>query len=152
VSWLFSQALVEAFSAERSWAGEPCARLNVMPTAQPFWRSGKPMDASRFSRFGLTSRVSTAAHGEDLAEGLSGVKAIDMLEIQLDNALRYVASIPQSDGSFANDGYPVRRGTAMKLDDFSALVWVHGATTQSGAMQAGLIFSRWRKKFWGFPR
>jgi argonaute-like protein implicated in RNA metabolism and viral defense len=71
----------------------------------------------------------TREEREGLAEGLSGVKAIDMLEIQIDNALRYVASIPQSDGSFANDGYPVRRGTAMKLDDFSALVWVHGATT-----------------------
>ncbi|MFZ0848913.1 MAG: hypothetical protein WAO08_06890, partial [Hyphomicrobiaceae bacterium] len=33
------------------------------------------------------------------------------------------------DGSFDDDNYPVRRGTAMKLDDFSALVWVHGATT-----------------------
>ena len=33
------------------------------------------------------------------------------------------------DGTFDDDNYPVRRGTAMKLDDFSALVWVHGTTT-----------------------
>ena len=34
-----------------------------------------------------------------------------------------------ADGKFDDDNYPVRRGTAMKLDDFTALVWVHGATT-----------------------
>ncbi len=66
---------------------------------------------------------------EGLADGLSGVKHIDMLEIQIDAALRYVASVPNSNGTFDDDNYPVRRGTAMKLDDFSALVWVHGATT-----------------------
>lgn len=66
---------------------------------------------------------------EGLADGLSGVKFIDMLEIQIDNAMRYVASVPTGDGEFDDDNYPVRRGTAMKLDDFSALVWVHGATT-----------------------
>lgn len=66
---------------------------------------------------------------DGLADGLSGVKHIDMLEIQIDHALRYVASVPKSDGSFDDDSYPVRRGTAMKLDDFTALIWVHGATT-----------------------
>lgn len=71
----------------------------------------------------------TSAEREGLAEGLSGVKSIDMLEIQIDNALRYVASVPKTDGSFDDDGYPVRRGTAMKLDDYTALLWVHGATT-----------------------
>lgn len=64
MSWLFSQAVVEAYSEERSWDGEPCAQLNVMPTAQPFWRNGKPMDASRLSRFGLTSQLLTADRGE----------------------------------------------------------------------------------------
>jgi len=66
---------------------------------------------------------------EGLADGLSGVKFVDLLEIQIDNALRYVASVPTGNGTFDDDNYPVRRGTAMKLDDFSALVWVHGATT-----------------------
>jgi len=40
-----------------------------------------------------------------------------------------LASMPKGDGAVTEDGYPVRRGTAMKLDDYSALVWVHGATT-----------------------
>jgi argonaute-like protein implicated in RNA metabolism and viral defense len=66
---------------------------------------------------------------EGLIEGLSGVAQIDMIEIQIDNALRFVASVPKSDGTIDEDNYPVRRGTAMRLDDFTALVWVHGATT-----------------------
>jgi hypothetical protein len=66
---------------------------------------------------------------EGLAEGLSGVNHIDMLEIQIDDALRYVASIAGRDGKVDEDNYPVRRGTVMKLDDHSALLWVHGATT-----------------------
>ena len=88
------------------------------------------------ARFKLPERVVlhkrthfTKDEREGLADGLSGVSRIDMLEIQIDNALRYVASVPTRDGSFDDDNYPVRRGTAMKLDDFSALVWVHGATT-----------------------
>jgi hypothetical protein len=66
---------------------------------------------------------------EGLADGLTGVRNIDMLEIQIDSALRYVASVTGRDGRVDEDNYPVLRGTAMKLDDFSALLWVHGATT-----------------------
>jgi len=66
---------------------------------------------------------------EGLLEGLNGVAAIDMLEIQEDHALRYVASMPRRDGTIDEDNYPVRRGTVMKLDDFTSLMWVHGATT-----------------------
>lgn len=66
MSWLFSRALVEEFSPEKCSGGEPCAQLNVMPTAHPFWRRGKTMDASSLSRSGLTSVVLTDAHGEEL--------------------------------------------------------------------------------------
>ena len=66
---------------------------------------------------------------EGFRGGLNGVARIDMLEVQIDHALRYVASVQKSDGTFDEDNFPVRRGTAMKLDDYSALLWVHGATT-----------------------
>jgi hypothetical protein len=66
MSWLFSRVLVEAFWGGTSSDGEQCAQLNVMPTAHLFWHRDKPMDASRFSRFGLTSRPLTADRGEDL--------------------------------------------------------------------------------------
>ena len=49
--------------AATSSGGEPCAQLSVMPTAQPFWRSRRPMGACRFSRFGLTLQLLTADHG-----------------------------------------------------------------------------------------
>jgi hypothetical protein len=65
---------------------------------------------------------------EGLLDGLGGVAAIDMLEIQEEHALRYVASVARSDGTIDEDNYPIRRGTVMKLDDFTALLWVHGAT------------------------
>jgi hypothetical protein len=64
---------------------------------------------------------------EGLLDGLGGVSAIDMLEIQVDSALRYVASRVKN-GKVDEDNYPVRRGTVLKLDDFAAQLWVHGAT------------------------
>jgi hypothetical protein len=66
MSWLFSQALVAASSVDICSDGEPCAQLNVMPTAQPFWRNDKTMEPSRLSRFGLTLRLLTERDGEDL--------------------------------------------------------------------------------------
>jgi hypothetical protein len=66
MSWLFSRALVEAFSAVTCSDGEPYAQLNVMPIAHPFWRNDKTMEFSRLSRFGLTYRVLTESHGEAL--------------------------------------------------------------------------------------
>jgi argonaute-like protein implicated in RNA metabolism and viral defense len=64
---------------------------------------------------------------EGLLDGLGGIAAIDMLEIQTHHALRYVASMTHWDGTIDEDNYPVRRGTVMKLDGFTALLWVHGA-------------------------
>jgi hypothetical protein len=69
------------------------------------------------------------AEREGLRAGLSGVKSIDMLEIHIDNALRYVASVPNRRGGFDEDNFPVRRGTAIQLDHYTALLWVHGVST-----------------------
>ena len=66
MSWLFSQALVEEYSASTSLDGAPCAQLSVMPTPHKFWHNDKTMDASDLSRFGLTSRLLTDAHGAEL--------------------------------------------------------------------------------------
>lgn len=64
MSWLFSQALVEEYSAATFSDGEPSAQWNVMPTPQGFWRNDKMMDASRLSQFGPTLRLLTEQHGE----------------------------------------------------------------------------------------
>ena len=65
---------------------------------------------------------------EGLRDGLAGVDCIEMLEVQVDRALRYVASIQKHDGTSDEDNFPVKRGTVMRLDDYNALLWVHGAT------------------------
>lgn len=64
---------------------------------------------------------------EGLGQGLAGVEEIDMLEIGMDSAMRYVASWFK-DGKHKSDNFPIRRGTTVQLDDFSALTWVHGVT------------------------
>jgi argonaute-like protein implicated in RNA metabolism and viral defense len=61
-----------------------------------------------------------------LIEGLGGVAEVDLLEITVENALRYVASAASG---VEPDNYPVERGTAVRLDDHSALLWVHGVAS-----------------------
>jgi hypothetical protein len=53
----YSQAMVAAYSAASCSDGEPCAPLNVMPTAHKFWRNDKTMAFSKLSQFGLTCKV-----------------------------------------------------------------------------------------------
>jgi hypothetical protein len=65
---------------------------------------------------------------EGLLEGLSGIDAVEMLELQTNSALRYMASFCKN-GQMTVDGFPVKRGTVVKLDDYTALLWVHGVTT-----------------------
>jgi SIR2-like domain len=66
---------------------------------------------------------------QGLREGLSGVSQIEMLEIVIDDTLRYVASAVDSEGRLHEDNYPVRRGSVVRLDDFTAILWVHGVTS-----------------------
>ena len=66
MSWLFSQALVEEYSAAHCSDGEPSAQLNVMPTLHKFWHNDKTIEHSDLSRFGLTSRLLTETRGEEL--------------------------------------------------------------------------------------
>lgn len=79
MSWIFSKAMVEAYGnlpssqgrAVESWAGscsdgEPCAPLNLMPTAHPFLRRGKTTDASNLSRSGQTCSTLTESRGKEL--------------------------------------------------------------------------------------
>nr|WP_244134225.1 hypothetical protein [Burkholderia gladioli] len=66
MSWLFSQVLVEEYSAGNCSAGEPSAQLNVMPTPHKFWRNDKTIESSNLSRFGLTLSLLTERRGEEL--------------------------------------------------------------------------------------
>ena len=76
MSWLFSQALAAEFWEGSFSDGEPCAQLNVMPTARPFWRNDKTKDSSNLSRYGLTSKLLTEHDGEGLLTSfLAGFRA-----------------------------------------------------------------------------
>jgi hypothetical protein len=66
MSWLFSRALVEEFSAATCSDGGQSAPLSVMPTQHKFWRNDKMMEPSKLSQFGLTCAVLTEDHGEAL--------------------------------------------------------------------------------------
>jgi hypothetical protein len=62
-----------------------------------------------------------------LRAGLEGVNELELIEINHEPSLRYISS--QVDGSrFMDSKFPVRRGTALRLSDHEALLWVHGAT------------------------
>ncbi|MDQ3812759.1 MAG: hypothetical protein M3347_02265, partial [Armatimonadota bacterium] len=63
-----------------------------------------------------------------LIEGLAGIDSVDMIEISVDPALRYVASWISRDGRFQGDMFPVQRSTTVVLDSKHALMWVHGTT------------------------
>lgn len=64
-----------------------------------------------------------------LKAGLEGVKQLELLEINHEPALRYLRSKHVGNGKFEIDGFPVNRGTTLKLSDDELLLWVHGATT-----------------------
>jgi len=66
MSWLFSQALVEEYSAGSSWDGEPCAPLSGNPTPQAYLPSDRMTAFSRPSRFGMTFGHLTDTLGAEL--------------------------------------------------------------------------------------
>lgn len=66
MSWLFSQALVEAFSAENCSVGKQHALLKSMPIAQIYCCNDKTMESSNHSQFGMTCEHLTVGLGEEL--------------------------------------------------------------------------------------
>jgi hypothetical protein len=66
MSWLFSQALVEAYGEARFSDGKQCVLLNGNPTPQAFLHSDKMTEFSRLSRFGMTFAPLTENLGAEL--------------------------------------------------------------------------------------
>lgn len=66
MSWLFSRALVEEYLAGTCSDGEPSAPSSGPPTQQAYCSPDKMTALSRLSRFGMTFKPLTAAHGEAL--------------------------------------------------------------------------------------
>ena len=66
VSWLFSRALVEAFSVARCSDGERSAPSSSTPTPPPYWSHDRTTEFCRRSPFGTTCRRLTEGRGEAL--------------------------------------------------------------------------------------
>jgi len=66
MSWLYSRALVEAFSVATCSGGEPYAPLRATPTPQAFCSLVRMTAFSRLSRFGMTFAPLTASNGADV--------------------------------------------------------------------------------------
>ena len=66
MSWLFSQALVEAFLEGNSLDGEQSVQLSGNPTPQAYCAPDKMTAFSRLSRFGMTYKPLTENLGEEL--------------------------------------------------------------------------------------
>ena len=66
MSWLYSRALVEAYSAENSSAGAPSAQSSLNPTPRAYLSPDKMTDFSRLSRFGMTFGHLTDDLGADV--------------------------------------------------------------------------------------
>ncbi len=73
---------------------------------------------------------------DGLLEGLQGVQNIDLIEINVDDALRYVGS-KLSGANLGIDNFPVARGSVVVISDYEALVWTHGSAP-------ALTNSNWR--------
>lgn len=81
---------------------------------------------------------------DGLLDGLSGVSEIDMIEINVENALRYLASrYNYREKNFVIEGYPIKRGTVVPTDDYSALLWAHGSTS---AVQPGRTYFQGKRR------
>ena len=66
MSWLFSQALVEASLVDISSDGEQSVQSNGNPTQLAYLQPDKMTDFSRLSRFGMTFKPLTVDRGEAL--------------------------------------------------------------------------------------
>lgn len=72
-----------------------------------------------------------------------GVGCVDMPEVNVDPALRFMAASLMPDGKPTLDGFPLRRDTCLVLDRWRALLWVHGAV--AGVKPGRHPYQHWRR-------
>lgn len=146
MSWLFSQALVEAFSPPNCVETAPSAQLNVMPTPHPFWRNDKTMEPSRFSRFGLTYALLTEDRGRELLNAFLAASRAKTSASQIQKrrvltvpGLVYGESLPASFARLSPDGSGWRTAQCSLLED-----WQPSLQTlpRSGSMRNGALYLR----------
>lgn len=58
----------------------------------------------------------------------SGIKELDLIEINYEDDIRYVAGKIDHNGQPDIKSYPIDRGTCILLNNYEALLWTHGVT------------------------
>lgn len=79
---------------------------------------------------------------EGINDGLTGVDEIELIELTVEDALRYVSSVPKGN-RFDEDSFPVRRGSAVVLSKQRAMLWIHGVTD---ALQPGWRYYKGKRR------
>lgn len=69
----------------------------------------------------------TTDEQKGLFQGLEGVENVELIEVTIEESLRYLAS-KMSNGKTEIDRFPIPRGAVVILNATSALLWVHGVT------------------------
>jgi hypothetical protein len=64
-------------------------------------------------------------HG--LLQGLEGVTNVELIEVTIEESLRYLSS-SMTNGKLEIDKFPIPRGAVVILNKTAALLWVHGVT------------------------
>jgi hypothetical protein len=67
----------------------------------------------------------TKEEQDGLAQGLEGVQNVELIEINTEESIRFLASRLERD-KLTIDKFPMPRGAAIVLADDAALLWVHG--------------------------
>jgi hypothetical protein len=69
----------------------------------------------------------TSEERRGILDGLKSIPVVDLIEINLEEDLRFINSLRKSD-RLQIDRYPVARGTCIQLNSFTGLLYTHGAT------------------------
>lgn len=59
----------------------------------------------------------------------SGVQELDLIEINFEDDIRFIATKISSEGMPVADNFAVARGTCMLFDDYTAYLWTHGVAS-----------------------
>lgn len=134
MSWLFSRALVEAYSEESSSDGVPSAPLSVMPTRHKFWHNDKMTEPLNLSRYGLTCEVLTENRGEGLLMSyLAGFRA-------------RTSAVPEKDADWMERGRGFGekwRGSSAKYDPDTFLWKIRRFSLLGEEIESLEILPRW---------
>ena len=145
MSWLYSLALVEAFSEADSSDGEPSAPSSGSPIPQAYSSPDRTTVASRLSRYGMTCEPLTASRGEDLLTWFRAgfpARASASQERALESTEPAAECGPRWRGSLAKydpDTSSWRTAQLSLLGDLdeSSVTW-----PRSGSMRSGVCWER----------